>query len=84
MGVVSDLNVHKSMFLDAPTDKKSTLKSDLPIIISGAAAGRSSEYSSKIDPLSIQDFQWQPYYFMASPYSALKMGSKKPRERIGT
>ena len=55
-GVVSDLNVHKTMFLDAPTDKKSTLKSDLPIIISGAAAGRSSEYSSKIDPLSIQDF----------------------------
>ena len=55
-GVVSDLNVHKTMFLDAPTDKKSTLKSDLPIIISGAAASRSSEYSSKIDPLSIQDF----------------------------
>ena len=55
-GSVSDLNVHKIMFLDGPTDKKSPIKSDPAITISAAAAGRSSEFSTKIDPLSSRKF----------------------------
>ena len=38
-GTIPDLNVHKTMFLDGPTDKKSPLKSDPAITISAAAAG---------------------------------------------
>ena len=55
-GIVSDLNMHEMVVLNAPTDKKSALKSDVAITILAAAAGQSSEFSTKIDPLSSVDF----------------------------
>ena len=48
--------MHEMVVLNAPTDKKSALKSDVAIMILAAKAGQSSEFSTKIDPLSSVDF----------------------------